>query len=141
MRISSQARIYAAGIALVLGLAGVAAHAQPSPAGPRAEAPLHIIVGYAPGGAADSVARAYAEQVRLDTGGTVIVENRPGASARLALEYVKQSKPDGRIDNRKIIKSSVKVMIEMIFGGGEIVQEGNEDKAGSNNYQIYRFWI
>ncbi len=96
MRISSQARIYAAGIALVLGLAGVAAHAQPSPAGPRAEAPLHIIVGYAPGGAADSVARAYAEQVRLDTGGTVIVENRPGASARLALEYVKQSKPDGR---------------------------------------------
>lgn len=58
--------------------------------------PMHIIVGYAPGGAADSLARLYAEQLRQDGHGTVIVENRPGASARLALDYVKRSKPDGK---------------------------------------------
>ena len=58
--------------------------------------PLRIIVGYAPGGAADNVARSYAEQLRLDGNGAVIVENKPGASARIALDYVKQSKPDGR---------------------------------------------
>lgn len=55
-----------------------------------------IIVGYAPGGAADNLARIYAEQLHRDGLGTVIVENRPGASARLALDYVKRSKPDGR---------------------------------------------
>jgi len=58
--------------------------------------PMHIIVGYAPGGAADSLARLYAEQLRQDGHGAVIVENRPGASARLALDYVKRSKPDGK---------------------------------------------
>jgi tripartite-type tricarboxylate transporter receptor subunit TctC len=58
--------------------------------------PMHIIVGYAPGGAADSLARIYAEQLRQDGQGTVIVENRPGASARLALDYVKRAKPDGK---------------------------------------------
>lgn len=58
--------------------------------------PLHIIVGYAPGGAADSLARLYAEQLRQDGHGTVVVENRPGASARLALDYVKRSRPDGK---------------------------------------------
>ncbi len=60
------------------------------------DSPMHIIVGYAPGGAADSLARIYAEQLRQDGQGTVIVENRPGASARLALDYVKRSKPDGK---------------------------------------------
>jgi tripartite-type tricarboxylate transporter receptor subunit TctC len=58
--------------------------------------PMHVIVGYAPGGAADSLARIYAEQLRQDGHGTVIVENRPGASARLALDYVKRAKPDGK---------------------------------------------
>ncbi len=60
-----------------------------------ADNPIRIVVGFAPGGAADQVARAYADQLRLDGSGTVIVENKPGASARIALEYVKQSKPDG----------------------------------------------
>jgi len=60
-----------------------------------AENPIRIVVGFAPGGAADQVARAYADQLRQDGNGTVIVENKPGASARIALEFVKQSKPDG----------------------------------------------
>jgi len=67
-----------------------------APASAADDAPTHIIVGYAPGGAADSLARIYAEQLREDGQGTVIVENRPGASARLALDYVKRSKPDGK---------------------------------------------
>jgi tripartite-type tricarboxylate transporter receptor subunit TctC len=58
--------------------------------------PIRIVVGYAPGGAADNLARIYAEQLRLDGLGTVIVENRPGASARLALDHVKRSQPDGK---------------------------------------------
>lgn len=60
------------------------------------ESPIRIIVGFAPGGAADTVARSYAEQLRQDGNGSVIVENKPGASARIALDYVKNSKPDGK---------------------------------------------
>lgn len=57
---------------------------------------LTLVVGYAPGGAADTTARAYAEQLRKDAAAsTVIVENRPGASGRIGLNYVKAAKPDG----------------------------------------------
>lgn len=71
-----------------------AAHAEKTAA--TLPDPMTLVVGYAPGGAADTVARAYAEQLRKDGAGTVIVENRPGASGRIALTYVKDSKPDGR---------------------------------------------
>ena len=57
---------------------------------------IRIIVGYAPGGAADNVARSFAEQLRQDGNGSVIIENKPGASARIALDYVKLAKPDGQ---------------------------------------------
>lgn len=56
---------------------------------------LKIVVGYAAGGAADTVARLYAEQLRNAGFSSVVVENRPGASARLAWNRVKQAKPDG----------------------------------------------
>lgn len=73
-----------------LAATGVAAAAE-SP-----EVPTRIIVGYAPGGAADNLARIYAEQLRVAGHGVVLVENKPGASARLALDFVKKSKPDGK---------------------------------------------
>lgn len=83
---------------LALSACAVAVLALPRPAAAAdsPDAAMHIIVGYAPGGAADSLARIYAEQLRQDGHGTVIVENKPGASARLALDYVKRAKPDGK---------------------------------------------
>ena len=59
--------------------------------------PLTIVVGYAPGGAADTTARLYAEQLRKDGLGSVIVDNRPGASGRIGLNSVKEAKPDGHM--------------------------------------------
>lgn len=55
-----------------------------------------IVVGFAPGGAADSLARIYAEQLRQDGLGNVLVENKPGASSRLALDFVKKAPADGK---------------------------------------------
>jgi tripartite-type tricarboxylate transporter receptor subunit TctC len=80
---------------VALGGAVPGASAQPLPAALTAE-PLKIVVGYAAGGAADTVARLYAEQLRgLGFSAGVLVDNRPGASARLAWNLVKQAKPDG----------------------------------------------
>lgn len=55
-----------------------------------------IVVGFAPGGAADALARVMAEKLRGSLGGTVLVENKPGASARLAVVAVKNAAPDGK---------------------------------------------
>lgn len=70
-----------------------AAHAQLPPG--LAGGNLRIVVGYAAGGAADTVARLYAEQLKDAGFGSIVVDNKPGASARLAWDTVKKAKPDG----------------------------------------------
>ena len=57
--------------------------------------PLRIIVGYAPGGPLDSVARALAPKMSDDLKQPVVVENRPGASGVIATEAIARSAPDG----------------------------------------------
>lgn len=56
--------------------------------------PLKILVGFPPGGSADSVARALIAQLS-GIAPSVIVENKPGAGGRIALETVRSSEPDG----------------------------------------------
>ena len=63
--------------------ASLVAHAQ--------EAPLRIIVGYAPGGSSDRVARIVADKLQTKLGSPVIVENRTGAGGRLSAQAVKSA--------------------------------------------------
>jgi tripartite-type tricarboxylate transporter receptor subunit TctC len=53
-----------------------------------------MIVGYAAGGATDAIARLFAEQLR-SYASTIIVENKVGAAGRIAVDYVKNTAPDG----------------------------------------------
>jgi tripartite-type tricarboxylate transporter receptor subunit TctC len=62
-----------------------------SPAGP-----LRLVVGFAPGGALDMLARAVAEQLRAGGEEQVLVENKPGASTRISIDYVRTAAPNGR---------------------------------------------
>src|SRR4249919_2756629 len=74
--------------ALTLGVA-LTAQAQDKP-------PIRILVGFAPGGSTDTVARIIGEKLRAPLGGqAVIIENKPGAGGRLAAEALKNSAPDG----------------------------------------------
>ena len=57
--------------------------------------PLRILVGFAPGGSADVLARMVADGLRDDFG-PIVVDNKPGAGGRLALNLVKAAKPDGQ---------------------------------------------
>ncbi|MBP0624060.1 tripartite tricarboxylate transporter substrate binding protein [Cupriavidus sp. LEh25] len=77
-------------------LAANPACAQSPAATGSATTPLRLVVGFPPGGALDTLARALADQLRLAGMGTVIVENRPGASTRISIDAVKRSQPDGR---------------------------------------------
>ena len=56
---------------------------------------IRLVVGFAPGGAADTVARAYSEQLSRALGQPVVIENRAGAGSSIAAENVAHSPPDG----------------------------------------------
>jgi tripartite-type tricarboxylate transporter receptor subunit TctC len=69
---------------------------------PRARAqtlkkPVHIIVGFPAGGGTDVIARILADRLRGPYASTVLVENKAGAAARIAVEYVKNAEPDGSV--------------------------------------------
>src|ERR1051325_6647645 len=59
--------------------------------------PVHIIVGFPAGGGTAVTARVLAEGLRGPYASTVLVENKPGASARLAVDYVRNAEPDGSV--------------------------------------------
>ena len=73
----------------VLGLAAAAsAVAQ--------DGPIRILVGFAPGGESDVIARLLVDRMRTSLGVPVIVENKPGAGGMLAAEALKNAAPDGK---------------------------------------------
>jgi len=71
--------------AVALALPSLAAQAQPL------DGPLHVVVGYAPGGASDRVARIVADKLGPKLGVAVIVENKPGAGGRLAAQQIRNT--------------------------------------------------
>ncbi len=81
-------RQFAAGLALVAGAGRARAEGYP-------DRPIRIVVGYAAGGGVDIVARLLGEPMKAAFGQTVIVENRPGASAMIASNLVAKAAPDG----------------------------------------------
>ncbi len=56
-----------------------------------------VICGFPPGGSTDAVSRQVAERLRGAYAGAVLVDNKPGAGGRLAIEELKRSAPDGKV--------------------------------------------
>lgn len=57
--------------------------------------PIRVLVGYAPGGGTDIIARLIAQSLQTRLGQPVVVENRPGAGGNLAIDLVAKARPDG----------------------------------------------
>jgi tripartite-type tricarboxylate transporter receptor subunit TctC len=68
---------------------------EPSAQGAYPNKPIHIIVGFAPGGGSDFIARLVAVKLGEKLSQPVIVENRPGAGGNLGAEVALKSPADG----------------------------------------------
>lgn len=82
-------------LAAVLAAAGLLSVAAVQAADPFPTRPIRIVVGFAPGGGADSIARLLAEHMGKTLRQPVLVENRPGANTTLAPAAVAAAAPDG----------------------------------------------
>ncbi len=77
---------------LVAGIlfCGLAAQAQNYPV-----KPVKIVVGYAAGGAVDTIARTVGQALAASLGQPFVVENKPGAGTNIAVKQVIDAAPDG----------------------------------------------
>jgi tripartite-type tricarboxylate transporter receptor subunit TctC len=57
---------------------------------------LKILVGFPPGGSADVVSRQITDKLMPGFARTAIVDNKPGAAGRIAIDVLRASPPDGR---------------------------------------------
>lgn len=61
---------------------------------PKAK-PIQWLIGFAPGGAADTITRAVADRVSKKIGQTIVIENRTGGVGTIALNAMMSAQPDG----------------------------------------------
>lgn len=88
MRLLKQFAVGAAAFATLCAAPAGAADAYPNK-------PIRLIVGFAPGGATDVLARAVASRLSEKLPGNVVVENRTGAGGAIAGGAVAKAAPDG----------------------------------------------
>lgn len=103
-------------IATLAAVAGVIAAALPSAqaqAQPQLDSPLRIVVGYAPGGATDRVARIVGDKLATRLGVPVVVDNKPGAGGRLAAQQVKATPANQNV--LMLANPAVMVVAPLVF--------------------------
>ena len=88
----SRRQVISASAASLLTAGGFAAHARAA----TLDKVVHVIVGFPAGGGTDIVARVLAQALQGNYASSM-VKDRPGASARLAVEYVKNAPADGSV--------------------------------------------
>ena len=77
-------------LSLLSGLLGGNATAQTFP-----EKPIHLVVGFAPGGGTDLLARLVGQKLGDRLGQVVVIDNRPGANMIVGSDAVAKAPPDG----------------------------------------------
>jgi tripartite-type tricarboxylate transporter receptor subunit TctC len=111
-------------VAAILGGFSIAAAAQPYPS-----KPVKIVVGFAAGGPTDVIARVMAQDMSASLGQGFVVENRPGANAIIATEFVARAAPDGYT----VLFSSLSLLVNAILLEGKAKYDPFKDFAPVSN--------
>jgi len=80
--------------------------------------PVRFVLGFAPGGASDTMARAIGTQLSQGLGQPVVIDNRAGAGGNIAAEIVARSAPDGYtmlLGNNGILAVNVSLYPKLAF--------------------------
>jgi tripartite-type tricarboxylate transporter receptor subunit TctC len=78
-----------------LGMFAVLAMALSTAASGQGQPVLKVVVGGPPGGVFDIALRNVSERLEKALGATVVIDNKPGAGGAVAVDFVKNAKPDG----------------------------------------------
>ena len=79
----------------VLAISGIAGSAQAQTAANWPTKAIRVVVGFAPGGSTDVMARILSQTLSESLGQPVIIDNKPGASGNIAASEVVRAAPDG----------------------------------------------
>ena len=96
-----------------------------------------VLVGFPAGGAPDAVARAVAEQLRQTLGATVVVENKPGASGKIAIDSLLSSAADGM--SIALVPTSVMSLVPQVLKSAKY--DSVRDFVALGNVAEYGFGI
>jgi tripartite-type tricarboxylate transporter receptor subunit TctC len=80
---------------IVIALATGLIVAAPAAAQDYPNKPVRVLVGFAPGGPTDVIARIVAQDLTASLGQSFIIENRAGANSLIATDAVARAAPDG----------------------------------------------
>lgn len=116
--------------AFTLAAGSLAVQAQTAPA-------LKVLVGFPAGGAPDAIARAFAEQVRQTSGVTMVVDNRAGASGKLAIDALLSGPADGV--TLAVIPSSLLALVPSVVKSARY--DAQRDFIAVGNLAEYGFGI
>ena len=94
--------------------------------------PVRFIVGFGAGGPTDVIARIVAQDMGASMGQPFIVENRPGANAIIATEFVARAAPDGHT----MLFSSLSLLVNAILLEGKVKYDPFKDFAPISNAAV-----
>jgi tripartite-type tricarboxylate transporter receptor subunit TctC len=99
---------------------------------------LRILVGFPPGGSADTIARLLAERMREPLGGqNVVIDNKPGAAGRIAIDALKNAAPDG--NTVLVMPSGPVVLFPHVFK--KLSYDVNKDLAPISQLAGFQFAV
>ena len=87
--------------------------------------PVKFVVGFGAGGPTDVIARFIAQDMTETLGQPVLVENKPGANAIIATEYVAQAPADGYT----LLFSSLSLLVNHALVGSKVTYDPFKDFA------------
>jgi tripartite-type tricarboxylate transporter receptor subunit TctC len=98
---------------------GAAVLARPAAAQAYPSRPVHLVEGYGAGSAPDIIARLIGKWLAERLGKPFVIENKPGASGRIATDFVAKAPPDGHtlllVLNNNTVDAAIKEKLTYDF--------------------------